>query len=66
MNSGWATDSDDVMASDSDYYSTNEEEKQIRVDAANVDQLQATFNFGTSTNTAPSHMANRSPESTVS
>ena len=66
MNSGWATDSDDAMASDSDYYSANEEEKQIGVDTANVDQLRVTFNFGTSTNTAPSHMANRSPESTVS
>ena len=66
MNSGRATDSDDAMASDSDYYSANEEEKQIGVDTANVDQLRVTFNFGTSTNTAPSHMANRSPESTVS
>ena len=73
------TDNDDTMGSNSDYYSANEEEKQVRMDVeqtrtltfsfgtpADVDQSQATFNFGASTNTTPSHMANRSPKSTVS
>jgi hypothetical protein len=66
--------------SDSDYYSANEGEKQVRMDAepthntltlnfgtsANINPLQATFSFGVSTNTVPSHVANESPESTVS
>jgi hypothetical protein len=73
-------DSDDTMGSNSDYYSANEGEKQVRMDmepthntltlnfgtSANIDPSQATFSFGVSTNTVPSHVANESPESTVS
>ena len=50
MDSGQATDSDDTMGSDSDYYS---EETQVTVDVK-------------PSHTAPLRMANRSPEYTAS
>ena len=50
MDSGQATDSDDTMGSDSDYYS---EETQVMVDMK-------------PSHTALLRMANRSPEYTVS
>jgi hypothetical protein len=52
-----ATDSDDTMESDSDYYSANEGEKCIRMDVEPTHKI-LTFSFGTSANTALTRVAN--------